>query len=144
MSVQPSVTVRTALIDDVPGCARLFAAGQQEIEPRIPPWHPDEFLAQTAGEMILVAAAGRQVAGFLSLSRHDAFVHFLHVGAAWRRQGIGRKLLASARAEVARPLQLKCLVSNRRALAFYHRLGWRPVRSVADAAAPFIRLGQPS
>lgn len=136
------VVVRTALVTDVAACARLFALGQQEIEPREPPWREAEFGAQVAGEDILVAADGNQVVGFLSLWRPDAFVHFLHVDRSWRRRGIGKRLLAAARSEVRRPLELKCLVANRAALRFYQGLGWQPTGTAEGTAAPYVRLRQ--
>jgi ribosomal protein S18 acetylase RimI-like enzyme len=138
-----AVTIRTALVADVSPCAKLFASGQQEIEPRTPPWAEAEFEGQVTGEDILVAAADGRVAGFLSLWRPDAFVHFLHVARPWRRRGIGERLLAAARREVGRPLELKCLVANRAALAFYHRLGWTAVGSAEGSTAPYVRLRQP-
>jgi ribosomal protein S18 acetylase RimI-like enzyme len=138
-----AVAIRTALVTDVAACARLFALGQQEIEPRTPPWREAEFSEQVADEEILVAASGGEVVGFLSLWRPEAFVHFLHVARAWRRRGVGERLLAAARAEVRRPLELKCLLANRAALGFYRRLGWEPTGTAAGVAVPYVRLRQP-
>lgn len=143
MTAAGAVVIRTALVTDVGACARLFALGQQEIEPRIPPWREAEFDEQVTGEDILAAASGNQVVGFLSLWRPDAFVHFLHVDKSWRRRGIGERLLAAARGEVRRPLELKCLVTNRTAQSFYRRLGWQPTSTAEGTAAPFVRLRQP-
>ena len=126
-----------------PPVAALFAGAQQEIEPRVPPWRASDFAEQVDGEELLVAHAGPEVVGFLSLWRPDAFVHFLHVAPAWRRRGVGRRLLAAARAEIDRPLELKCLTGNARALAFYRRLGWRAVKRERDPPAPYVRLRQP-
>ena len=144
MTQARSVTIRTALRSDVAACSALFARVQQEIEPRSPPWREDEFVAQIEGEDVLVGVAGRDLAGFLSWLRHDGFVHFLHVAPAWRGRGLGRRLLAQARAGSSRPLELKCLVANRRALAFYRRLGWQPVHHDGSAGAPYVRLRQPA
>lgn len=143
MSVEDTVTIRTALVSDVAACARLFALGQQEIEPRSPPWREFEFSEQVLGEDILVAASEVQVVGFLSLWRPDAFVHFLHVARPWRRRGVGERLLAAARREVPRPLELKCLISNRAALSFYRHLGWQPAGAADGVAVPYARLRQP-
>jgi GNAT superfamily N-acetyltransferase len=143
MSAHPPIVVRTALVSDVAPCARLFAAGQQEIEPKMPCWSAEEFPDQIAGEDILVAVAGQQTVGFVTVWRPDAFVHFLHTALPWRRRGVGRHLLAAARAEVGRPLELKCLVGNRLALAFYQRLGWRRVGAEDGSATPYVRLRQP-
>jgi putative acetyltransferase len=140
VSAQPPVRVRTALRSDLAACAALWALGQQEIEPRVPPWRAGDFTAEIEGEELYVAAAGDALAGLLTLWRAEAFVHFLHVARAWRRHGVGRLLLATAQAEAARPLELKCLAANAGALRFYQRLGWRPVRREADPAAPYLRL----
>jgi ribosomal protein S18 acetylase RimI-like enzyme len=142
MSARSPIVVRTALVADVAPCALLFAAGQQEIEPRTPCWSADEFPEQVAGEDILVAVAGQQTVGFVTVWRPDAFVHFLHIALPWRRRGVGSRLLAAARAEVGRPLELKCLVGNRLALAFYQRLGWRRVGAEDGSATPYVRLRQ--
>jgi ribosomal protein S18 acetylase RimI-like enzyme len=143
VTVKATVTIRTALVSDVAACARLFALGQQEIDPKSPPWHESEFSDQVAGEDILVAASGIQVVGFLSLWRPDAFVHFLHVAKPWRRRGVGERLLATARREVLRPLELKCLISNRAALSFYRCLGWQPTGTAHGVTVPYARLRQP-
>ena len=143
MSMRPVLVVRTALRSDLAPCAELFARGQQEIEPRSPPWRSSEFAALVEGEELLVAQVGPAFAGFLSLWRADSFVHFLHVAPEWRRKGCGNRLLATARAETRRPLELKCLVGNARALAFYRRLGWRVVNQSGDPPAPYVRLRQP-
>ena len=144
MTAAGDATIRTALVSDVAGCARLFAAGQQEIEPRSPPWSEAGFANEVVGADIRVAAAGGRVVGFLSLWRPDGFVHFLHVAPAWRGRGLGRRLLARARSEAGRPLELKCLATNRAALAFYRRLGWRTVGGADGIATPFLRLREGS
>lgn len=142
MSPTPPIVVRTALRGDLAPCAAVFAVCQQEIEPRDPPWRPAEFADAIADEELLVAAAGTEVVGFLSWSRAEAFVHYLHVAPSWRRHGIGRRLLATARAERRRPLELKCLAGNRPALAFYRHLGWSVVSQSVDPPAPYLRLRQ--
>ena len=142
MTASPGFAVRTALRSDLEPCARLFAAVQQEIEPRAPPWRPAELAELVRGEDLFVADAAAEVVGFLSLSRAEAFVHFLHVAPAWRRHGVGRRLLQAAGADVRRPLELKCLAGNARALAFYRRLGWRIVNQSPDPPAPYVRLRQ--
>ena len=143
MSGRPPFGVRTALTADVAPCAALWARAQQEIEPRVPPWRASDFEDEVNGEELFVAHAGPEVVGLLSLWRAEAFVHFLHVAPAWRRRGVGRQLLAAARAEVDRPLELKCLTDNGRALAFYQRLGWIALKRDLDPPAPYVRLRQP-
>lgn len=140
MSTGRPVRVRTALRSDLAPCAAIWAHGQQEIEPRVPAWRARDFTAETEGEELFVADVGGTVAGLLTLWRAEAFVHFLHVASASRRRGVGRLLLATAQAEVARPLELKCLTGNAGALRFYQRLGWQTVKQGADPPAPYLRL----
>ena len=40
------------------------------------------------------------------------------------------------------PLELKCLLTNTAALAFYRHLGWVEVERVTMAPLPFVRLRQ--
>lgn len=129
---------------ELQACAEIFAAGQREILPEeAGKWTAAYFPEAVAGEQIIVATtAGGVVAGFLSLWVADRFVHFLHVRAAWRGCGTGRKLLDHASLQVQGPLELKCLLSNTAALAFYRRLGWVEVERVTMAPLPFVRLRQ--
>ena len=140
------IRIRDATSADLDACARIFAAGQQEILPDAPvPWTPAGFAAAVDGEHLIVATAGDgDIAGFLSLFRPEHFVHFLHVRNGRRGLGIGRLLLAHARHGATGPLELKCLLSNTRALAFYRRLGWIEIEHEPAAAWPFVRLRQPS
>lgn len=125
-------------------CAEIFAAGQREILPEeAGKWTAAYFPEAVAGEQIIVASTtAGAVAGFLSLWLADRFVHFLHVQAAWRGRGVGRQLLDHASQQVQGPLELKCLLTNTAALAFYRRLGWVEVERVTMAPLPFARLRQ--
>lgn len=138
--------IRDAETADLDACARIFAAGQQEILPEAPAtWSPADFAAAVDGEHLIVAVAGDgEVAGFLSLFRPERFVHFLHVRRDRRGLGIGRLLLAHARHSAEGPLELKCLLDNTRALAFYRLLGWTEIEREPAAAPPFVRLRQPA
>lgn len=129
---------------ELPACAEIFAAGQREILPEeAAKWTAAYFPEAIAGEQLIVAsAAGGVVAGFLSLWPADRFVHFLHVRSTWRGHGVGRMLLEHASRQVNGPLELKCLLTNTAALAFYRHLGWVEVERVIMAPLPFVRLRQ--
>jgi ribosomal protein S18 acetylase RimI-like enzyme len=134
--------VRPAVPADLPACAALFEAGQREIHAgNEGDWLASDFARAVEGEEVFVAmAAEGRVAGFATLWRPDNFVHFLHVSAASRRRGIGRKLLAHVRASVGGPLELKCAPDNAAALAFYARLGWTATERDLAGAFRYVRM----
>lgn len=63
------------------------------------------------------------VIGFIAVWKPDAFIHHLFVAPDRLREGIGHALLQAAGWPRA-ALQLKCLVRNERALAFYRAHGF--------------------
>jgi ribosomal protein S18 acetylase RimI-like enzyme len=98
---------------------------------------------ERAGRIILLAEADGQLAGFAAAGppSHEAFqsraeVKFLYVGSAFKRQGIGRILLAA----LARDLKsfghggmaLGVVVGNDSAIAFYESMGGRRVGTYND------------
>lgn len=113
--------------------------------------------------LVLVADRGGTVVGMVTVQlvvstaegRPAGLVEDLVIAAAARRRGIGRRLLARARAWArrrgARRLQLLADVGNVSALRFYARLGWERTRLVclrcggvpARRAAPTAGAGRP-
>jgi FkbM family methyltransferase len=134
--------VRPAVPADLPACAELLEAGQREIHAGTAGgWLASYFAQAVEGEEVFIAVtAENTLAGFVTLWRPEGFVHFLHVSAAFRRRGIGRKLLAHVRASVDGPLELKCAPHNAAALAFYARLGWTETERDLAGASPYVRM----
>lgn len=143
-----NIKLRSAEPADAPSLARLHfqtwretyrglapdAAFELLTEPvRLSRWQ--EMLALEPNlRTILVAEADRQLAGFgvAGPPSHEAFqsraeVKFLYVGAAFKRMGVGRKLLAHlARHMMAAGydgMALGVVVGNSPAIAFYEALG---------------------
>tara|TARA_R110002167_G_scaffold126550_2_gene307337 strand:- start:11 stop:436 length:426 start_codon:yes stop_codon:yes gene_type:complete len=83
-----------------------------------------DFDRDTIGESIWVAEFEGSIAGFVSVDRHDNFIHNLFVLTKCLDQGIGSLLLATALANIGRPARLKCVVENSRAISFYKAKGW--------------------
>lgn len=92
-------------------------------------FNPDWFLAHdfdkdTQGEKIFVATVHEQIVGFISVWEADPFVHHLYVTAQYQGKGIGKRLHDTAISVLKRPVILKCLKRNAKAIVFYSTLGW--------------------
>ncbi len=85
-----------------------------------------DFDRDTQGEKIYLAVDAQQLLGFIAIWQQDSFVHHLYVTPASQRCGVGKKLLAKARAEHA-TLSLKCMTHNRKAIGFYQSQGFNVV-----------------
>lgn len=88
------------------------------------------FLAQR-GRVCLVAEAGSEIAGFLlaDCDPPEGHIVTLDVLAAWRRRGIGSRLVTEAERRMAaagvRWVELETATSNQPAVAFWHKQGYR-------------------
>lgn len=75
-------------------------------------------------EAVFVAEVGEQIVGFVSVWEADAFIHHLYIAPRFQRNGFGQALLQMCEQKYGRPLSLKCICANVRALNFYKRNGW--------------------
>jgi ribosomal protein S18 acetylase RimI-like enzyme len=138
-------TLRPFRPSDADACARVFQAAWRVARPDLPrSIDRDTFQRETAGERIVVAVdARREVVGFAALDEGEAFVHHLFVDPRFHRRGVGRTLLDEAARHAGRPLSLKCMVLNRRAMAFYRHIGWRACESGDDELGGWTRFASP-
>jgi ribosomal protein S18 acetylase RimI-like enzyme len=130
------VLIRTARREDLPQVDALIRATAPEASPLPRADYPDNFVANTSPDDVLVATAGDQVVGFVKLGRSTPLATNAHVlmvaglGVAADRQGLGlgRRLMSAAadeaRARGARRLTLHVLGRNDRARALYSSLGF--------------------
>lgn len=86
---------------------------------------------------VVVACRHDRVQGFGIMEYRDDNAHLalLAVAPLMRHQGLGRQLLAwlerCAQVAGATGIRLECRADNRNALAFYRRLGYRPVGRIS-------------
>ncbi len=129
--------IREAVPDELPALAALYCRVRRDEFFWEPSVGPDDFYRDTRGEAILTAhcgnggQGGQTAAGFISVWAETKFVHCLYVDAAFRGQGVGRRLVDAAARRFGTPLTLKCMRANTAALRFYEKTGW----TVTDVAA---------
>lgn len=85
----------------------------------------DTFTEDTREEAILVARLDGRVCGFVSIWMPDNFIHHIYVDTPFQRKGIGTALLGAAMCKLQGAATLKCLESNRNAIEFYGKNGWK-------------------
>jgi GNAT superfamily N-acetyltransferase len=122
------ISVRAAEATDLLVLAALFEQIRSDAD-WLPPVaagnRPVSFAEVTAGEQIHVAISPQgEVLGFVSVDTPNAFIHHLYVDPSWQGRGVATALLDSLERTLPRPWQLKCVVTNTRALGFYSARGW--------------------
>ena len=99
---------------------------------------PSSFDTDTSGEYIMVARVHDKIAGFVSVWREDNFIHHLYVDNKYQNKGIGTQLLDKVNPTLQRPITLKCIKSNTRAIRFYLRNGWHPKSEAMSEDGAYI------
>lgn len=87
----------------------------------------EDFDRDTVGEYILLAEDDFHILGFTSLYLPDNFIHNLFVHPDFSGKGVGVQLVNSAVEKMNKPVRLKCVSENRKALSFYENNGWKKV-----------------
>jgi len=129
----PEITIRRARAGDIDRITLI------EQESFLDPWKAAVFAEALSffPESFFVATVGGEVVGFvlggLEDTGEEIYGHIcnLAVTPAWRKRGIGRRLVERVEQQFAVDLapgvQLEVRASNRPAQQFYRRLGYRPV-----------------
>jgi GNAT superfamily N-acetyltransferase len=87
----------------------------------------EDFDKHTEDEYIIVAEEDARVMGFTSLYLPDNFIHNLFVHPDCSGKGVGSQLLHSAIEKMNKPVTLKCVSKNQKAMQFYENNGWKKV-----------------
>jgi GNAT superfamily N-acetyltransferase len=87
----------------------------------------EDFDKHTVGEHIILAEENNHILGFASLYLPDNFIHNLFVHSDFLGKGVGGRLLNACIEKMNRPLKLKCVSKNQKAMKFYERNGWKKV-----------------
>jgi len=87
----------------------------------------EDFDKHTVEEYIILAEENNHILGFASLYLPDNFIHNLFVHPDFFGKGVGGQLLNASIEKMNRPLKLKCVSKNQKAMKFYERNGWKKV-----------------
>ena len=120
MGLEIEITVRPAASGDLEAIGAIQAASRVASQ-----WNPAQYLRYEC----TVALIGGRIAGFLVVRQtapEEREVLNFAVDTAWRRKGVGRRLMEAefARGAVTRFLEVR--ESNRPAIEFYQNAGFRP------------------
>jgi GNAT superfamily N-acetyltransferase len=87
----------------------------------------EDFDNDTVDEYIILAEEESQILGFASLYLPDNFIHNLFVHPDFSGMGVGGQLLNASIDKMNKPLRLKCVSENQKAMKFYEKNGWKKV-----------------
>lgn len=152
------MTVRRMRVEDVETCARIVAGdplwkrygvtltGARRSFRRVLAGARRGRPATRAAGEIAVAREGRRAVGFVwfrpeGTFHHSGYVRWIAVAPASRSHGVGERLMRHAEGRIFRDgpnVFLTVSDFNTRAQAFYHRLGYTRVGTLADYVVPGI------
>jgi ribosomal protein S18 acetylase RimI-like enzyme len=139
------LSIRRARSDEIAACAALYErVGSATFTWRPQTWFKAADFVRFAREeeAVYVAESNGQLLAILSLFRPESFVHCLYVDEPAQGLGVGTALLAYAAKEAPGPLSLKVDEPNRRALAFYKKLGFVERDSGIDDGTRWLLMKQ--
>ncbi|MGZ7442992.1 GNAT family N-acetyltransferase [Paenibacillus sp. TH7-28] len=87
----------------------------------------EDFDRDTVEELIIIAEEDSHILGFASLYLPENFIHNLFVHPDFFGRGVGEQLLHTALTNLGRPVRLKCVSANHKAMKFYEKHGWKKI-----------------
>jgi ribosomal protein S18 acetylase RimI-like enzyme len=95
----------------------------------------------TKGEELWIATDEYgEIQGFVSYYVPDNYLHLFYVSVESRHKKIGTQILNYLQRVYGPVMKLKCLVSNRGALAFYRRMGFKACGSGKSGDGEYLLL----
>lgn len=92
----------------------------------------EDFDKHTQEEYIILVEEDTHILGFASLYLPENFIHNLFVDPNVFGKGVGSKLLRAAIEKMSKPIRLKCVTKNQKAMRFYEFNGWKKVFEEGD------------
>ncbi|MDR9855999.1 GNAT family N-acetyltransferase [Paenibacillus sp. VCA1] len=131
--------IRPALAMDYPELRRIYLVSRRQsfVWENEHEMSLEDFDRDTVDEYILLAEAESRIVGFASLYLPEDFIHLLFVDPGFSGIGAGSKLLQAAVEKMNKPLTLKCVSANHKALKFYEKNGWKKVVEEAGPSGKY-------
>jgi RimJ/RimL family protein N-acetyltransferase len=120
-------TTRPARPDDTPALCDIYLTVRRTTFTWVDPgrFHREDFSMHTRDEVVSVChGQDGDIVGFLALWEPENFIHMLYVRPEFQGRGAGTALLQALPNWPFRRYRLKCLVKNKRALAYYEAMGF--------------------
>lgn len=87
----------------------------------------EDFDKVTSEEYVILVEEDGEILGFVSLYLPDNFIHNLFVHPEFSGRGVGGQLLNVSIEKMNKPLRLKCVSKNQKAMSFYQNRGWKKI-----------------
>ncbi|PAE90078.1 GNAT family N-acetyltransferase [Shouchella clausii] len=121
--------IRTANKLDFPTLRKIYLESRREsfYWADIDKMSLEDFDKDTVGEHIIIAEDQHRILGFASLDLSHNFIHNLFVHPAAFGKGVGGHLMNASIKKMDKPIRLKCVSKNHKALNFYENNGWKKI-----------------
>jgi GNAT superfamily N-acetyltransferase len=142
------IKIRGARESDTPQLERLFLIARQKtfVWENPEKFKLEDYRESVTGETVFVAEdESGTIVGFISVWElgRPPFIHHLYVAPNHQGEGIGQLLIGSLFSWLPTPYELKCLVKNKRALAFYQKNNWVVVGEGSSEDGEYLLLELP-
>ncbi|WP_028411298.1 GNAT family N-acetyltransferase [Bacillus sp. 123MFChir2] len=94
----------------------------------------EDFDKDTVEEYIILVEENNHILGFASLYLPENFIHNLFVHPDFSGKGVGGALHNASIEKMNKPLRLKCVSRNEKAMKFYENKGWKKVVEEGESA----------
>lgn len=123
------MNIRVASESDYPALRRIYLESRHKRFhwAKIEEMKLEDFDRDTVEEEIILAEEDSRILGFASLYLPDNFVHNLFVHPDVFGKGVGNLLINAAIERMNKPVRLKCVSENHKAINFYEANGWKKV-----------------
>ena len=132
----PYTTFRSAEKSDAEAVAEVYLTSRKKLVSFAPLAHTDDEVKQWITKTLIpktqvtVALVDDKIIGMMGLGRHREtnWLDHLYLHPEFVGQGIGSKLVDLAKSELGAPIKLYTFQENRRAIRFYERHGFVPIK----------------